>query len=130
MISRAEILKGREGEYPLDAQLEHNLARLLVAVNKLRAEYGRPITVTSGYRPGRFNTAAGGAKRSAHLRCLAIDLADPKGELAKWALERLPDLQKWGLLGVEDPSRTPGWLHLDLIQRFDSKGQPIHVFKP
>lgn len=38
---------------------------------------GQPIRITSGYRSAAVNTAAGGAKASAHLEGWAIDLQCP-----------------------------------------------------
>lgn len=112
MISRDEILMGRDKEYPLTPQLEKNLTHLLDVLNQVRAKYGKPMIVTSGYRPGKYNKAAGGAKASAHLSCEACDFADPTGALAKWCLENLPLLKSLGLR-MESPASTRGWIHLD-----------------
>lgn len=108
---------GREKEYPLTIDLALNAARLLAAVNFLRAVYGHPCRVSSGYRPGRFNKAAGGAPNSAHLTCEAIDLADPSGHLARWIVLNTELLEHLDLY-VEDPipapgyKGTPGWVHI------------------
>lgn len=40
----------------------------------LRAAYGKPITVSSGYRSERLNKIVGGVNTSAHLRGDAADL--------------------------------------------------------
>lgn len=110
-ITRAEILMSREVEFPLTLELEANLSTLLVALNKLRDEYGKPMIVTSGYRPGRYNTAAGGALHSAHLTCQACDFADPEGKLDSWCISNLDKLAKYNLW-LEGPAYTPGWAHL------------------
>jgi hypothetical protein len=73
--------------------------------------YGKPLSVSSGWRPGIFNKKAGGANNSAHITCEAIDIHDADGEFAKWCLDNLDVLEKAGLY-MEDPSRTIGWVHL------------------
>lgn len=113
MISRAEILMGRDVEFPLDQALEANLEKLLTAVNLLRKAYGKPMFVSSGYRPGRFNKAAGGASRSAHITCEAVDFKDADGSLAKWCLANLTVLEDAGLY-LENPTKTVGWLHVQI----------------
>lgn len=113
MISRAELLQSRDTEYPLTPELEFNLGRLFHAVNLLRAEWGKPLIVTSGYRPGKYNTAAGGATGSAHLTCEACDLQDTTGELARWIVRDLTRLVRWGLY-MEDFAHTTGWVHVQV----------------
>ena len=116
MVTRDEVLKGRERDYPLSPELEGNLNKLLDAVNKLRLAYGKPLVVTSGYRPGHFNKSAKGAKKSAHMTCEAVDFNDPDGEFSKWCLGNLGLLENAGLY-MESPIYThepPGrrWTHL------------------
>lgn len=113
MISRDEILMGREVEYPLSIQLDKNLTKLLEAVNKLRTEYGIPMAVSSGYRPGKYNQAAGGATHSSHLTCEAVDFSDQDGKIKKWCLSHLDRLAEWGLW-MESPVNTPTWCHLQI----------------
>jgi uncharacterized protein YcbK (DUF882 family) len=111
MISRAEVLMGRDRDYPLTPDMEKNLEKLLLAVNKLRVIYGKPMRVSSGYRPGHYNKAAGGAKNSTHLTCQAVDFADSDRTLAQWCLNNITVLADSGLY-LEDPAHTPGWVHL------------------
>ncbi len=61
-------------------RVEPLLVRLL---EELRAELGRPIRVTSGYRCPDHNRAVGGVPRSRHLEGRAVDLACPPGEQAR-----------------------------------------------
>ena len=107
---------GRDVEFPLSPELEKNLSNLLVALNAFRAVYGKPMRVSSGYRPGKYNTAAGGAPNSTHLVCMACDFADLDGSLDAFCLANLPSLEQCGLW-LEDPERTHGWTHLDIRAR-------------
>lgn len=111
MISVREFLKGREKLYPLSVKCATDMADLLARVNYLRGIYGSPLVVTSGYRPLPINIEVGGAENSAHIYCQAIDLGDEGGEFARWCLECIDLLDELGLY-MEDPSHTPGWVHL------------------
>lgn len=117
-ITEAEVLMGRDKEYPLDTTLKANLMRLMVAINLFREAYGKPMQVTSGYRPGRFNVAAGGAPRSSHLTCEACDFADPDGSLAEFCRNNIELLETCKLY-LEDPTYTTkpnggSWVHLQV----------------
>jgi uncharacterized protein YcbK (DUF882 family) len=113
-ISREEILMNRQIEYPLTPDLEANLETLLTAVNKLRALYNQPMYVSSGYRPGHFNTDAGGAQNSPHKTCQAVDFHEADGKLKAWITVDI--LEECGLW-QEDPKSTVTWLHVDIRPR-------------
>lgn len=114
MITRAEILMGRDVQYPLTAELEDNLSKLLDCLNQLREVYGQPMFVSSGYRPGPYNAAAHGAVHSNHMTCLACDFKDVSGEIDAWCLRNLHELEAAGLY-LEDPRNTPGWCHVQCV---------------
>lgn len=121
MVTREEILQGRDASHPLSEVMESNLAQLLEAVNKLRIAYGKPMVVNSGYRPAGYNKAIGGAPNSAHITCEAVDFKDKDGEIKKFCtLERLKEYGLW----MEHPSATPSWCHVDIRPRGN------RVFKP
>lgn len=113
-FSRKECLKGREVADPLSAEQEANLQKLLVAMNQFREIYGKPLSISSLYRPASINAAVGGAKKSNHIMCLAVDFVDNDGALAKFVKENVPVLEKLGLY-VEDLAHTPGWVHLQIV---------------
>lgn len=128
-----DLLMNRDLEYPLSGELEANLLDLLDAANAMAAAYeadtGRILEVRSAYRPGRYNVAAGGARRSAHLYCLAIDWADPDGAVDEWVMANLERMRDFGFVGIEHPDSTVGWSHCDLVQRYDMHGNPFQVFR-
>lgn len=123
MITKADILMGRDKEYPLTPQLEVNLSILVQKINILEASCPFKFKLTSGYRPGRFNTAAKGAKNSAHLTCEAVDVADAKGILKEYLVKNIEILNKLGLY-MEDPAKTKTWVHL---QTRKTKNNPFKV---
>lgn len=116
LVTRNEILMGRDREYPLTKEMEANLAVLLVRVNKLRQIWGKPLVVTSGYRPGYYNTRAGGAPNSAHTTCEAVDFLDKGQELSSWLVQNPDILRECGLF-LENPKFTRTWAHLDIRPR-------------
>lgn len=62
-----------------------NIAVLVDRVlDPLREAWGKPLTVTSGYRCQELNRIVGGAKTSHHLRGMAADIStgQPRGEPA------------------------------------------------
>lgn len=111
----------RENHAELTAEKIENAYRLLTAVNAFLAELGiNNVTVSSGFRPSAANSAAGGAKKSLHMQCLAIDLADPDGSLDK-LIESRDDLKKKYGIWQEDPVSTVKWVHLDIKDRGNRK---------
>lgn len=127
MISRAEILKNRELEYPLTAELEANLNRLLIAVNKLRHLYGKPMFCTSGYRPGHYNTDVKGGSKSSHLFCAAADFRDHDRSLTNFCTDDI--LEKCGLW-MEDPAIATTWVHVQTKEPKSRIPGRTRVFKP
>ena len=126
MISRDEILMGRDKQFPIDGVMEKNLEKLLRGVNKFRAVYGKSMKVTSGYRPAAINaTVKGAAKKSNHMVCLAVDFADSDGKLAEYCLNNLKLLEEFGIW-IEDPAFTKGWVHMQVVPPRSGN----RVFKP
>lgn len=123
MITAKEILMGRDVDAPLSKEQVYNLFDLLPRVNYVRFHWGKPLTVSSGYRPATINTGVGGAKQSAHITCQAVDFKDEDGDLARWLLAHQYILKEAGLF-MEDPRYTPSWVHLQ------SRRTLSLIFKP
>ena len=88
---------------------------LTVLLQAIREHFGKPITITSGYRTAAHNAAVGGAKSSQHLlgRAADIQVADVSVEdVAAYAESLLPG---WGGVGryPVKAGRTKGWVHVD-----------------
>lgn len=121
MITKKEILMGRDVEFPLSTVLEENLENLLVAVNKLRTLYGKPMYVSSGYRPGHYNWDVQGAANSPHITCQAVDFKDKDHALRKFITVEI--LEQCGLY-MESPEYTPTWVHVQI------RPTKNRIFKP
>ena len=88
---------------------------LVMLLQCIREHFGKPITITSGYRTGTHNTAVGGSRSSQHLLGKAADIqvADTTVEaVAAFAESLMPD---WGGVGryPVKAGRTKGWVHVD-----------------
>lgn len=125
MISYKELL-GKHNVAELPIAHQHNLEDLLKAVNKLRAEWGKPLIVTSGYRSEQDHlriysqiAAKKGVQFDAskvpmgslHLVGLAVDFLDKDGLLYKWAYFNTKKLEEWG---IWCEMNTDGWLHCQI----------------
>lgn len=143
MITLQDYLTA-SGSYParakspeLTPELLKNAEDLLSRVNALLKDLGIDKSkVSSGFRPSAVNAGiANAAKKSYHMRCLAIDILDDKDQsLAKRIQKDAEDnklnslLHKHGLW-LEHPQFTKGkfstWCHLDCGTR---KDREVRVF--
>ena len=125
-ITYKEYLMGRDKHVtPMKSELT-NMHRLLTALNAFRHIYGKPMTISSGWRPSVFNKAVpGAAVQSAHITGEACDFSDPDRSLGKFCMDNLELLGKLGLY-LEDLAHTPTWVHLQI--RKPRSGN--RVFKP
>jgi Peptidase M15 len=100
-------------EMKADSQdLLEKVNALLLDFYKQYPEAGTRV-VTSGYRTPAANAAAGGAKKSNHMICQAVDLSDADKQLGIW-LTRFPEFLSKHDLYMESKSATPTWVHLQL----------------
>lgn len=110
-FKRKELLHGRDKQFPLTPEMEVNLENLVKAITPIRIAWGKPMVISSGYRPASINASVGGAKLSAHQTCQAVDIVDKDGKLAEFCLNNLTLLEECGIF-MEDPRFTNGWVHL------------------
>jgi hypothetical protein len=127
-ITASGKYKERLNSDELTKEVKDNAVILLNRVNQLLKELGivNATTVSSGFRPSSVNAKTkGAAKKSLHMIGKAVDLADPKHEIAHKILAR-PDLLKKYDLWMEDIVHTPSWVHLDCGVRSERE---LRVFK-
>lgn len=88
---------------------------LVVLLQCIREHFGKPVTITSGYRTASHNTKVGGSKSSQHLLGRAADIqvqdTDPLA-VAAYAESLMPG---WGGVGryPVKAGRAKGWVHVD-----------------
>ena len=88
---------------------------LTVVLQCIREHFGKPVTITSGYRTPAHNAAVGGAKSSQHLLGRAADIrvqGVSVEDVAAYAESLMPD---WGGVGryPVKAGRATGWVHVD-----------------
>ena len=88
---------------------------LTVVLQCIREHFGKPVTITSGYRTAAHNAAVGGAKSSQHLLGRAADIrvqGVSVEDVAAYAESLMPD---WGGVGryPAKAGRATGWVHVD-----------------
>lgn len=70
-----------------DIENLHELA--MYVLDPIRAQWGQPLVVTSGYRSAALNAKVGGVPASAHMIGCAVDV-----RLASWSKRSITDLFK------------------------------------
>jgi uncharacterized protein YcbK (DUF882 family) len=106
-----EVTKGDPRRVPpAGSQIEKNILALARELDKLREEWGKPILVTSWYRPTAINSAVGGARGSQHNPGGATDIRPvTPGELPRF--QSWCDENWFGALGY---GARRGFVHLDI----------------
>ncbi len=112
--------------YPTPEQ-HKNLIKLAQIMEIIRNRVGKPLRITSGLRPPRYNELVKGSPTSAHCEGRACDfqpiipaMLEETRFLLESQLERLD-------IRMEHPDSTPGWLHIDTRRVLDGH---LRIFKP
>lgn len=95
-----------------DEYHQENLIVLFQKMELVRAYFGRPIHITSAFRPYHYNRMIGGAVHSAHTYGMAADwhISGLSGDICRYWLVR--KLHEWDMR-CENSPRT-SWVHLDI----------------
>lgn len=118
-FTREQFLMGRIKWDELTPEMQADTDDLLDKVNRLMADFytrnpdEKQRVITSGYRSPAINAKAGGAAKSKHMICQAIDIHDPTGTLDKWLTLYPEKLIEFDLYR-EHPDHTPNWTHLQI----------------
>lgn len=97
MISYGEIVP--YGDVLTEAQ-ENNVRHLLIVMNRIRAEYGMPMRITSGFRSYDEEMRIDPQHPdSLHTRGMAVDVYDPDPErhIWTWCVDHLDFLVEQGV---------------------------------
>lgn len=123
LITVQEYLMGRATLDDLTFDQASNMHGIVSVANQVLMDFGEFRKVNSGYRRPEDNAAIGGAKKSAHMTCEAVDLEDKDGRLKAFLTEE--KLKHYGLY-MESPDFCPSWAHIQT--RATKSG--ARVFKP
>ncbi len=122
MITLKELIKDADFN-ELPEQVQENLYELLKRVNVIRAAWGKPMVVTSGFRTMEHHLAIYAKKgitdvrkipmKSLHLSGCAVDISDPNQYLQKWLSGNVSLLEHTGLW-IESFAFTKTWVHFQI----------------
>lgn len=96
-----------------------NLNKLIDNVlDPIRAKWGKPIYVTSGFRSGKLNELIGGSKTSFHMRGLAADITTGNPKDNRKLFDLIVKMVQNGEIEIdqmisEKPiGGNPSWIHI------------------
>lgn len=110
-FSVGEVTKGDPRRVPIaGSEVEKEILKLAIELDKIREEWGSPILVTSWYRPAAINKAVGGAVNppSRHIFGQAADIKPANKDLIRF--QSWLDQNWFGALGY---GAKKGFVHLD-----------------
>lgn len=106
-----EVTQGDPQRIPRDESIINTILKLAQELDKVRADWGSPIMVTSWYRPPAINSAVGGVPNSQHITGGAADIYPLNGEDVRF--EQWLDENWYGAIGYGVRSGR-GFVHLDI----------------
>lgn len=115
--------------YKLDntpsAIVKGHLKELAESLQTLRDMYGKPITITSGYRSPKVNAKVGGSATSQHTTGYAVDMQPTNGDMQtfKAVVLEWAKTHKYDQIILEqcDAKGLPTWVHFGV--KHATKGQ-------
>ena len=93
-------------------------------LDPLRAMYGEPITVNSGYRCPKLNAAVGGAKTSQHMRGEAADITAGSKTENKKLFELIRDNLPFDQL-IDESNYS--WMHVSYVSTSKNRKQILSL---
>lgn len=82
-----EVTNSDRRRLPQNDDIKKNIFALAQELDKVREAWGKPLIITSWYRPPAINKAIGGASNSQHIYGKAADIKPTQGNIY--------DFQKW-----------------------------------
>lgn len=106
-----EVSKFSSERIVLNKEHQNNVILIAKELDKIREEWGKPIGVTSWYRPTAINRRVGGVSNSQHINGSGVDIY-PIGsnglEFEQWLDKRWERALGWG------QRKQRGFTHIDL----------------
>ena len=116
-----------------DAAKRQKLQTLIEQLlDPIRAAWGAPIVVNSGYRSPKLNAAVGGVSTSQHLRGVAADISVGTPAENKRLFDRIVSLRDEGriafdqLIWEKGSSAGPEWIHIS-YRPGANRNQTLHL---
>ena len=99
-------------------------------LQKVRDHYGKPVTISSGYRSPELCVAIGSSVNSQHAKGEAADFeifGVPNNELAKWISENT-EFDQLILEYYKDGEPNSGWIHCSYKSE-DNRKQILRAYR-
>lgn len=116
-----------------DAAKRQKLQTLIEQLlDPIRAVWGAPITINSGYRCPKLNAAVGGVSTSQHLRGEAADISVGSPADNKRLFDRIVELRDEGriafdqLIWEKGTAAGPEWIHIS-YRAGANRNQVLHL---
>ena len=94
---------------PKSVAVQKNILAVINELEKIRVDFSKPISITSGYRPEAINKSVGGASKSQHILGTALDIRPASGMTL--AFQDWLDKNWYGALGY---GFRKNFVHLDI----------------
>ena len=108
----SKTIKNKIDNHPTP-EIERNLTILIEhCLDPIREKFGKPITVTSGYRCEKLNELVGGKSNSQHLRGEAADLVGNTNVETKEIFDIAKQLGNYDQLLFETNGKGSKWVHI------------------
>ena len=133
-VTRSETAK-RKGisNNPTAEHLENFKLLAENVFEKIRAHFGVPIHISSGYRSKELNDAIGGSQTSQHSKGQAIDIdmdGTPNGVTNKMVFDFIKDNLEFDQLIWEFGTReNPDWVHVSYESTGKQRKQMLRAVK-
>ncbi|WP_294600451.1 D-Ala-D-Ala carboxypeptidase family metallohydrolase [uncultured Rikenella sp.] len=97
-------------------------------LDPIRAAWGAPITVNSGYRCPKLNAAVGGVSTSQHLKGEAVDITVGSPADNKRLFDRIVSLRDEGRIAFDQLIDESGykWIHIS-YRAGSNRNQILHL---
>ena len=119
--------KGIDNTPNADARLRMQIL-IEQLLDPIRAAWGGPITVNSGYRSPELNKKVGGVSNSQHLKGEAADITVGSQEANKQLFDLIVELQKAGKIAFDQliDESNYAWVHVS-YRAGRNRGQILHL---
>ena len=112
--------------WPKDADIMDNIIFTMECLDKIREEYGLPLSVSSGYRCKELNNKINGSKTSQHMKGQAADInlgsIEKNRAFFNWCQANINDLPIDQLI---DESKY-SWVHISFTKE-NQRHQVLHL---
>lgn len=128
-LSASDTARRRGIDNTPDAAKRQKLQTLIEQLlDPIRAAWGAPITVNSGYRCPKLNAAVGGVSTSQHLRGEAADISVGTPADNKRLFDRIVELQKAGKITFDQliDESDYKWIHIS-YRTGANRNQILHL---